>query len=294
MTVAIITAGLLQGSIYALISIGLTLMFGVLRIINFAHGDFMMVAMYATFILFSGLGVDPLLSLVVTVPGFVLAGAIIYSGLIRRTFAAPEPLLAQVFVTVGLSIFLQNLALLVMGADYFSVRPAWSSQVVILGTIRMEWSKLMMSLLMLLMGGGLSWFLFNTSAGRRMRAVAENPTAATLMGINVQRVYTWTFAAACGIVAVAGAMMSTVYLVYPTVGLHFALLAFMTIIIGGLGSIRGAIAGGLSIGLVEAATGFFFGPIFSQVFIYILFIAVLILRPAGLFGREGYLEARAE
>ena len=294
MSWAILAAGLLQGSIYALISIGLTLMFGVLRIINFAYGDFMMVAMYAAFILFSTLGADPLLSLLVTVPGFVLVGTVIYWGLIRRTFAAPEPLLAQVFVTVGLSIFLQNLALLVMGADYLSVRPAWASQVVALGPVRLEHPKLLMVVLMLVLGGGLSWFLFHTRPGRQMRAVAESPTAATLMGIHVQRVYTWTFAIACGLVAIAGTMLSTTYLVYPTVGLHFALLTFITVIIGGLGSISGAIAGGLLIGLVESATGFYLGPIFSQVFIYVIFLAVLILRPSGLLGQAGYLEARAE
>lgn len=294
MTWAIISAGLLQGSMYALVSIGLTLMFGVLRIINFAHGDFMMVAMYAVFLLYSGLGLDPALSLLIVVPGFVAFGLVFYWVLIRRTFRSPEPLLAQVFVTVGFSIFLQNLALLVMGADYYPVRPSWSESVLVVGHVRMEWPKVIMAILMVLLGLGLAWFLQRTKPGRKMRAVAENPTAARLMGIDVQWAYAWTFAASCGITALAGTMLSTTFLVYPTVGLHFVLLAFMTVIIGGIGSIRGAIVGGLLIGLVEAATGFFLGPIFGQVFIYIIFLTVLILRPSGLFGQEGYLEARAE
>ncbi len=294
MMYAVLSAGLLQGSIYALISIGLTLMFGVLRIINFAHGDFMTVAMYATFILFSRAHLDPLLSLLVIVPAFVLGGAVVYRGLFQRTFRSEEPLLAQVFVTVGLSIFLQNGALLLMGADYFSVRPDWATAIAVVGPVRVEAAKLVAVGAMVAMGVGLRWFLFHTAAGRYIRAVAENPTGAVLMGIDVQRVYTWTFGIACGLVAIAGNLLASTYLVYPTVGQQFALLAFMTVIIGGLGSIWGAITGGLLIGVVEALTSYVLGPIFGQVFIFVIFLAVLILRPSGIFGQHGYLEARAE
>lgn len=291
---AIVVAGLLQGGTYALLSIGLTLMFGVLRVVNFAHGDFLMVAMYLTYAVTWGLGLDPLLAGFITVPLFVLAGALLYHVLIRRTFSASAPLLAQVFATVGLSIVLQNFMLLVAGADMRETPTRLVPGALALGPLHLEGVKVVMMACMLVLGGGLSLFLYRTALGKQMRAVAQNPTAATLMGINVQRVYAWTFAISCGAVGLGGTLLSTSMLSHPTVGLQFALLCFMTVVIGGLGSIRGAILGGLLIGVAEAATSFYLGPIFAQAFVYVIFLAVLLLRPAGLFGQEGYLEAKAE
>ncbi len=287
-------AGLLQGGTYALISIGLTLMFGVLRVVNFAHGDFLMIAMYLTFVVMSSLAWDPLLAGFITVPFFILAGALLYHVLIRRTFGSSEPLLAQVFATVGLSIFLQNLVLLIAGGDVLETPSRLVPAVVTIGALRIEGVKLVMLLCTLLIGGSLSLFLYRTTPGKQMRAVAQNPPAATLMGIDVQRVYAWTFALSCGAVGLAGTLLSTTVLITPTIGLQFALLCFMTVVIGGLGSIRGAILGGLLIGVVETATSFLLGPIFAQACVYVIFLAVLLLRPSGLFGQEGYLEAKAE
>lgn len=291
---AILAAGLLQGSVYALISIGLTLMFGILRVVNFAHGDLLMIAMYLTYVINARLGLDPLLAIALTVPAFMLLGALLYHMLIRRTFSAAAPLLAQVFATVGLSIVLQNVILLIAGADVRETPSRLASGALALGSVRLENAKLAMCLAMLALGGGLALFLYRTSLGRQMRAVAQNTTAAILMGIDVQRVYAWTFAISCGAVGLAGTLLSTTVLAQPTVGLHFALICFMTVVIGGLGSIKGAILGGLLIGLVEAGTSFAFGPIAAQAFVYIIFLGVLLLRPAGLFGQEGYLEAKTE
>ncbi len=291
---AIVAAGLLQGGIYALISLGLTLMFGVLRVVNFAHGDFLMVAMYLTWLVTSRLGWDPLAASLITVPLFLLAGALLYELVIRRTFSAAAPLLAQVFATVGLSIVLQNLALLLAGADVHETSSHWVSGSMVLGSLRLESMKVVMLAAMLVLGGGLSLFLYRTRLGRQMRAVAQNPAAAILMGIDVRRVYGWTFAISCAAVGLAGTLLATTMLSHPTVGLQFGMVCFMTVVIGGLGSIRGAILGGFLIGVTEAMTSFYLNPIVSQAFVYVIFLAVLLLRPAGLFGQDGYLEARAE
>ena len=294
MSLEVIAAGLLQGSIYALASVGLTVMFGVLRIVNFAHGDFLMVAMYVAYILFATMRIDPLVSAFLLVPLFMLFGAVLYRVLIRRTFAAPAPELAQVFVTVGLSIVLQNLALLVMGGDFFETHSALLPRVFSLGPLRLETMKVVMAGATLVLALGLNALLYRTTPGRQMRAVAQNAAAATLMGIDVERVYTWTFALACGTIGFAGALMSTTFLVDPTIGLQFALLSFMTVVIGGLGSIAGAIVSGLTIGVVEAVTGYLLGPIAAQALIYIIFLGVLLVRPAGFMGVRSYFEARAE
>lgn len=294
MIIAILVAGLLQGGVYALISIGLTLMFGVLRVVNFAHGDLLMVAMYLTYVIGWSLGWDPLLALLLTVPLFLLGGVALYHVLIRRTFNASAPLLAQVFATVGLSIVLQNMVLLVAGADVRDNTSHWAGGAIAVGSLRLQTVKVVVLVCTFLLGGALSLFLYRTTLGKQMRAVAQNANAATLMGIDVQRVYAWTFAISCGAVGLAGTLLSTTVLAYPTVGTQFALLCFMTVVIGGLGSIRGAILGGLLIGVAEAAASYFLGPIVAQAFVYLIFLAVLLLRPAGLFGQEGYLEARAE
>lgn len=294
MSIDVILAGLMQGGIYALASIGLTVMFGILRIINFAHGDFLMVAMYACYLLFASAQIDPVLGAFLVAPLLMLGGAVLYRILLRRTFAASSPELAQVFATVGLSIFLQNLALLTMGADYFETRSTLLPSVTVLGPLRLETMKLVMVTAALVLAFAFSRILYRTEIGKQMRAVAQNASAARLMGINVDRVYTWTFAMACGAVGLAGALMSASFLVYPTVGLHFALLSFMTVVIGGLGSIPGAIIGGFTIGLVQAITGYVLGPILAEVFVYLIFLGVLLIRPSGLFGVRGFLEAKAE
>jgi branched-chain amino acid transport system permease protein len=292
--IAILVAGLLQGGVYALISIGLTLMFGVLRVVNFAHGDLLMVAMYLTYVIGWSLGWDPLLALFLTVPLFLVGGLVLYHVLIRRTFNASAPLLAQVFVTVGLSIVLQNVVLLAAGADVRDNTSHWAGGAIAVGSLRLPTVKVVVLVCTFLLGGAFSLFLYRTTLGKQMRAVAQNAIAATLMGIDVQRVYAWTFAISCGAVGLAGTLLSTTVLAYPTVGTQFALLCFMTVVIGGLGSIRGAILGGLLIGVAEAAASYFLGPIFAQAVVYLIFLAVLMLRPSGLFGQEGYLEARAE
>ena len=291
---AIVVAGLLQGGIYALISLGLTLMFGVLRVVNFGHGDFLMVAMYLTFLSVKFFGFDTLAASIITVPLFFITGTILYHLIIKRTFTASDPLLAQVFATVGLSILLQNLTLLIAGADVRQNESQIITGSITMGDIRMESIKMLILGSAFVLGILVSLFLYKTTLGKQMRAVAQNTTAATLMGINVQRIYGWTFAISCAVIGLGGTLLSMTELSYPTVGLKFSLICFMTVVIGGLGSIRGAILGGLLIGVVEAGTSYLFGPIFSQAFVYVIFLAVLLLRPAGLFGQEGYLEAKAE
>jgi len=294
MIAAILVAGLLQGGVYALISIGLTLMFGVLRVVNFAHGDLLMVAMYLTYVISTTLGWDPLMAGILTVPLFLMGGMILYHVLIRRTFTATAPLLAQVFATVGLSILLQNVTLLIAGGDVRDTASHWAAGAIVVGPLRLQTIKVVILVCTFVLGGSLSLFLYRTTLGKQMRAVAQNATAATLMGVDVQRVYGWTFAISCGAVGLAGTLLATTVLTYPTVGTQFALLCFMTVVIGGLGSIRGAILGGLLIGIAEAAASYYLGPLFAQAFVYLIFLAVLLLRPSGLFGQEGYLEARSE
>jgi branched-chain amino acid transport system permease protein len=277
--------GLLQGGIYSLISIGLTLIFGVTRIVNFAHGEFLMVAMYATFFLFQYAGMDPYLSLLIVTPLLFVLGLISERLVIHPILKAPS--FMQIFSTVGLSVALQNTALFFWTADYRSVQTAYSTKTYLVSGIMISFPRVMTFLAALLISWVLFLYLKKTYMGRAIRAVAQNRTASTLMGINIRQVYLLTFGLGTALVGIAGGLLMPVYYVFPTVGGLFCLTAFVVVVLGGMGNLTGAFVGGLIIGLVESFSGFYLATQLKEAVYFVIFILVLLLKPSGLFGIVG-------
>ncbi len=275
----------LLGGIYALIAVGLTLIFGIMRVVNFAHGEFLMLGMYLAFWSFALWGVDPYFILVVAVPLFFAIGLGVYALVMRGVIHASHNV--QIFTTVGLSTALQNVALVLWTGDFRFVRP-WESSVVvrILGAA-FNLSQVIAFAVALLFTLALFAFMKWTHAGRVMRATAQDGEAATLMGINTDRVYRLAFAIGIACVGVAGVLVSPLYSVYPTAGLQFVLLAYVVVVLGGLGDMVGALLGALIVAGVEVIGSYVFGSAWKEVIYFVLFIAVLVFRPAGLFGQRG-------
>ena len=275
----------LLGGIYALIAVGLTLIFGIMRVVNFAHGEFLMLGMYLAFWSFTLWRVDPYFVLFVAAPLFFAIGLGVYALVMRGVVRASHNV--QIFTTVGLSTALQNVALVLWTGDFRFVRP-WESSVV----IRILGAAFNLSQIIafaVALGFTLALFAFMkwTHAGRVMRATAQDGEAATLMGIDTDRVYKLTFGIAIAAVGAAGVLVAPLYSIYPTAGLQFVLIAFIVVVLGGLGDMLGALLGSLIVAAVEVVGSYFFGSAWKEVVYFILFIAVLLFRPAGLFGQRG-------
>lgn len=281
----LVISGVLLGGIYATITVGLTLIFGVLRLVNFAHGEILMFSMYGAYWAFTLLGMSPYWALPLVALAAGLFGAILYKLVIGRTVDAPH--VVQVFSTVGLSIALQNLALMLWQGDFRSIRWEWAQTVVQVGPVTMGGPRLVAFGVSLIAAGAIFWILYRTELGLAIRATAQNRRVAQLMGIDVDRVYLAAYALGLACVGVAGPLLMPLYYVSPSVGLQFVLISFVVAVIGGLGNLGGAILGGLLIGIVETLSGFLIGSGWQQAVYFVLFLVVLILRPAGLFGLRG-------
>jgi branched-chain amino acid transport system permease protein len=278
-------ATILLGSIYALIAVGLTLIFGIMRVVNFAHGEFLMLGMYLAFWSFTLWSIDPWFMLVVAIPMFFLIGLLTYTLVMRGVIHASHNV--QIFTTVGLSTALQNLALVLWTGDYQMLRPWHASVVVRIGATAFNLSQVVAFAASVALTLVLFAFMKWTHAGRVMRATAQDGEAATLMGIDTDRVYRFTFAIGIACVGAAGVLVAPLYAAYPTAGLQFVLLAYVVVVLGGLGDMVGALLGSLIVAGVEVVGSYFFGAAWKEVFYFVLFIAVLVFRPAGLFGQRG-------
>ena len=281
----IITSGLLTGGIYALLAVGLTLIFGVLRVVNFAHGEFMMLGMYGAFWMWVWWDVDPYLSVFVVVPAIFALGLVVDRLIIRRTIGGPE--VTVVFATLGLSIFLQNAALTAWSADTRSVTTAYTGTAFAVGPVRASIPLVVSFIVAVALAGALWLFLAKTRFGKAIQAVAQNREAAALMGINVQRVYMMTYAIAVAGAGAMGALAAPVFSTFPRVGLSFVITAFVIVVLGGLGSVVGAVIAALLIGVVQSVVGFLIGAAWAEIAYFLVFMAVLALRPQGLLGRRG-------
>ena len=275
--------GILHGGIYALISIGLTMIWGVMQIVNFAHGEFLMLGMYGSFWLFALYGVDPYLALLLIAPGLFLLGVVTQRTVISPILDAPHA--AQIFATVGLSIVLQNLALFAWKGDYRNIRLETSiSNVKVMGLV-ISFPRLMAFLITLGLVIALFLFLKKTYVGKALRATADNKRSAQLMGINVNRLYYLALGMGTACVGVAGGILMPMYSAFPTVGAYFSLTAFVVVVLGGMGSMAGAFVGGLIIGVVEAFSGFFLAPALKEVVYFLVFVLILVFKPSGLMGK---------
>jgi len=283
MLAQVILDGIMMGGIYALVSLGLTIIFGVMRIINFAHGEFLMLSMYASFWLFQLFGVDPYVSILIVVPMMFLIGLISFRLIIQPILSAPE--MAHVFATLGFSIMLQGLALYFWHADFRAVRTAYSSTLVKLGPVFMNFPRLVAFAMAIATIIALHLFFKKTYVGKAIRASTQNAMSAQLMGINLKRIYMLSFGIGIAVVGLAGAVLIPVYEVFPTIGSLFVMVTFVVVILGGLGSIPGALVGGLIIGVIESASGFFLAPALKEGVYFVIFVFLLLLKPTGIFGR---------
>jgi branched-chain amino acid transport system permease protein len=281
--IQLLISGLGMGFIFVLIAIGLTLIYGVMDVVNFAHGEFRMMAMYATYLAFFYWGADPVVTLPFVAAQMFLFGIAVYYLLIRKVLGGAMH--AQIFATFGLMVFLQALAQFVFGADYHAVSESWLSGAISVGDV-----TLLLPHVAAIVGASLTtallyWFVFRTHPGRMLRAAAQDREAALTCGINVDRMYAlaWGLGAAC--VGVAGSLLSNFYYVFPRVGAIFVLLAYVTVALGGFGSIHGALIAGILIGVLQVLAGFFVSSQLKFVPVYLLYLAVVLIRPRGLVGR---------
>jgi branched-chain amino acid transport system permease protein len=280
----LVISGLLIGSIYALMSIGLTLIFGVLRVVNFAHGEFLMIAMYGAWAFSRLLGLNPYFAAIAVVPAMFLFGALVYRLVIGSALAKPH--LVVVFATMGLSIFLQNVALMAMTADLRDVPPIFGRSLSI-GGVFIKGELLLGFIVTILCTAILRWVIKRTFLGKAIRATVQDGEAAKLMGIAVPKIFLITFAAGSALVGLAACVMVPLFSVFPTVGLNFVLIAFVIVVLGGMGSIEGALLGGFCVGVVQSVSAYYVAPAFGQLFFFLLFLLVMIFRPDGLFGQKG-------
>ncbi len=275
----------LLGGIYALIAVGLTLIFGIMRVVNFAHGEFLMLGMYLAFWSFTLWHVDPYFVLFVAIPLFFVVGLVTYVLVMRGVIAASHNV--QIFTTFGLSILLQNVALVAWSGDFRFVRP-WHLHVALrIGGTTFNLSQVVAFVIAVALTIALIAFMKWTHTGRVLRATAQDRDAATLMGIDTDRVYKLTFAIGIAAVGAAGVLVAPLYSVYPTAGLQFVLLSYVVVVLGGLGDMAGALIGSLIVAAVEVAGSYVFGIAWKEIFYFLLFILVLVFRPAGLFGQRG-------
>jgi branched-chain amino acid transport system permease protein len=278
----IVVSGLLLGGIYSLISIGLTLIFGIVKIINFAHGEFLMVAMYLAFWSVSLLNMDPYVSVILVVPVMFVLGVATQKIVINPILKSPDVM--QIFATVGVGLVLQNMALFLWSADYRTILTPYQSINFELGPIVFSFTRLATFVLAMLVSIGFFYFLKHSYAGKALRSVAQNREAALLMGIDVNRMYLIAFGLGAACVGFAGCLLLPVYYVFPSVGTYFGITAFVVVVLGGMGNMKGAFLGGLLIGLVESISGVYVDSTLKEAIYFILFILVLLFKPNGLFG----------
>ncbi len=277
-----LVSGLLWGFIFALIAVGLTIIYGMMDIINFAHGEYLMVGMYVAYWLNVGLGMDPLVAIPFSAAVLWILGVLTYKILIRRVLDAS--LLAQIFVTFGLMIFLRYLAQLLFSADFRSVQDPILSGNFMISSVSISTAHLVSAVVAMLMTAAVYWFIMKTETGWALQAVAENKQAAQLMGINSDRVYSiaWGLGGAC--VGVAGALLASFFYIFPEVGDTFGLIAFITVALGGFGSIPGVFVAGVLIGVVQVLGGLVFDPAYKYALVFGLYMIVVVVRPKGLMG----------
>ncbi|TWI11237.1 branched-chain amino acid ABC transporter permease [Bradyrhizobium daqingense] len=275
-----------MGLLYGLIAVGLALIFGLMDVVNFAHGEFLMLAMYVTFFLFTFFAIDPLLSAPLAAAALFVLGAAVYLVIVRFAMRAKANVgMVQIFATFGLAIVMRGLAQLFFTADYRSVPNSWlGGKTVSVAGIFLPQPQLFGALVAIAAFGGLYLFINRTDFGRALEATREDPGAVALVGIDKNRVFALGWGLGGALVGLAGAIMATFFYIYPDVGASFALIAYVTVALGGFGSVFGAFAGGIIVGLVEATTALILPPSLKSVGIYAVYLLVVFIRPRGLFG----------
>jgi branched-chain amino acid transport system permease protein len=277
-----IVNGLLIGFIYSLIAIGLTLIWGVMNIVNFAHGDFLMLGMFTSFWLYTLYGVDPLFSIPVCTALLFILGLLIYRYIVSKVMKGP--MLAQLVVTFGVSIFLANLAVFLWTPDFRLIEKPLLHGTWDIGDIKLSIPKFVATIGSVIVSLFVFLFLRKTKTGKAILATEMDREAALLMGINTERINSISFALGSALVGIAGAFLSTYYYIHPQVGGTFGLIAFCVVALGGFGSIEGAFIAGIIVGLAQTLGGFFIDPAYKYAIVFLIYLITVWIRPQGLLG----------
>jgi branched-chain amino acid transport system permease protein len=283
--------GIVLGGLYGAIAVGLSLIFGVMRVINFAHGSFLMIGLFIPFWLWQLFRVDPYVSMVVAAPALFGLGYLIQATLIaplyRRERAMVLEPLSVLMLTAGVGLIIDNVTFMAFGPDFRGITMEFASRALWIGDIlNINYTRLIAFLASIAITVALSLFLARTDLGRAIRSTAQNRDAASLCGINVMRIYNVTFGLGCAVLGVVGCLMIPFYLVSPSIGLAFGIRSFITVVLGGIGSIPGCILGGLILGVVESVAAQFVTATSASIFSFVIFILVLFFRPTGLMGMK--------
>jgi len=279
----VVVGGLLLGAVYALFSSGLTLIWGMMNVVNFAHGDFVMLAMYVAFLGYTVLGLGPAWFIPLAAAVMFLFGLLVYFALIRHV--SRGPMLAQILSTFGLALLLRYSAFWVFSANFVTLPDTLVGGNFAIGGLRLQASRLVAGATALLLTIGLDLLLTRTALGSRLLAVAEDRAAAQLVGIRPDRMQALAWGIGAASTGIAGGLIALFFYISPTVGESLALIAFVTVCLGGFGSVPGALLAGLAIGVIESLSAYLIGPVYQDVVVYALFVLVLWVRPQGLLGR---------
>lgn len=276
--------GLLTGSLYSLIGMGMALIFGVMRIVNFAHGAFMMLGMYATYLLFDWFGVSPYLGFVAAAAVLFVLGIATYHGLLRRIAERSEFMI--ILLTLGIAQMMIGGAQLTFSGDFRKANSALTTRLLHLGPLTLNHGDLLSFAISIVLATGMFLFVMKSRFGRALRAIAQNRYAASLIGINVQRTQAIAFGLGIAAVGLAGGLLLPALYLFPEVGGQFTLKAFVIVVLGGMGSIEGAAIAGVVLGVVENLTSLYWGNQWALIVDFAIFLLVLSLKPAGLFGSQ--------
>lgn len=282
-----VLSGLLTGGVYAMVSVGLTLIFGVMRIINFAHGDFVMLGMYAAVGLSAAFALDPYVSVAIIGPGFFALGIAVHQIIIRPLVHRGAPHTSQALATLGLSVVVVSAVLLTASGRSVIATTSLTTSVLNLGALVLSVTRMVAFAVALVTTGLLYLFLHHTYPGMAIRATAQDRKAAVLLGLPTERADAMTFGLGIACAAIAGSVMVPFFYVNPFVGQPLGLVAYIVVVLGGMGSMLGALLGGLAIGVIEALSGYLLDPGLKELVYLLLFVAVLIVMPSGLFGVRG-------
>jgi branched-chain amino acid transport system permease protein len=278
-----LASGVLIGLIYALVAIGLTMIFGVMDIINFSHGEFLMFGMYSSFWLFVLFALDPIFTLPLTTLFLFALGVLVYKMVISKIINAP--MVSQLFTTFGLMLLFRGIAQFLWKPDFRTIQQSSVSGTMTIAGVQIGQPQVVAGIGAILVTMGVYLFLTKTKAGAALEATAADKDAARLMGIDSQKMFAlaWGIGAACA--GIAGALLSTFFPIFPEVGANFILIAFVVVNLGGFGSIVGALIAGVLVGVIEVMGGFLLGPQYKLAIVLLLFLAVLMFRPQGLMGK---------
>jgi len=277
-------SGLLTGLVYGLMALGLSVIYGVVRVVNFAHGEMMTIGMYLAVVLFAGLGLDPLVMMVPIAFSLFALGYAMQAGIINAFINRPEH--SQFILLVAVAIIMVNVLLIIFGPDARNVQTAYAFDSFVVGPLIVDAAKVYAAAAAMLVAAGLFAFFRFTSLGTAIRACADNYQGALVVGLNVRRLYALTFGLGAACVGAAGAMIVLIIDVTPPLGPAFTLLAFIIVITGGLGSMPGALLGGVLIGLTEGLGGVLFAPSAKSMFAFSILVLVLLFRPQGIMGKR--------